>query len=135
MSKFVLEPPKDIYGHIKFFKLIEDSVCYWNVFCEQIDSEGNWGDQIDLLKSRMDEVSSGHLMPYKKFHKLDPPKTDEYEVKTDGGLRVYLLLNSGEYIIMYAGKKNEQTKNLRTFRAIKKRYLAARPDDITRKTT
>ncbi|MEX8548901.1 MAG: hypothetical protein V5804_14990 [Mucilaginibacter sp.] len=134
MSKFVLEPCNDIVGKITFLKIIENTICYWNIFCLRIESEGTWEEQIDLLKSRMDEVSNSALLPHNKFKKLDPPKTDEFEVKT-GNLRAYLILHKSAYIIMYAGKKTDQAKDLRTFRAIKKRYLEATEDDITRKTT
>jgi len=134
MSKFVLEPCNDINGKIVFFKILEDSYCSWNEFCKEIESDATWEDQLDLLKSRMDEVANLKLMPYTKFHKLDPPKTDEYEVKT-ANLRAYLLLDSNGYIIMYAGKKTDQPKDLITFRAIKKRYLNANKNDIERKAT
>jgi hypothetical protein len=133
MSKFVLEPCNDIVGKITFFKIIEDTECYWNDFCKEIEKDGTWDDQLDQLKSRMDEVSNLKIMPYKKFHKLDPPSVDEYEVKTDN-LRAYLLFDNNGYIILYAGKKTDQDKDLRTFRKIRQRYLNAKDNDITRKT-
>ncbi|HSY62428.1 MAG TPA: hypothetical protein VK796_11150, partial [Cytophaga sp.] len=104
----------------------------WNDFCKEIEKDGTWDNQLDQLKSRMDEVSNLNNMPYKKFHKLDPPSVDEYEVKTDN-LRAYLLLDNNGYIILYAGKKADQDKDLRTFRKIRQRYLDAKDNDITRK--
>jgi len=134
MSKFVVEPCNDVNGTIPFFKIIEDSKCYWNEFCIEIEKDGTWENQLDQLKSRMDEISNLKSLPFKKFHKLDPPSIDEYEVKTDN-LRAYLILYKSTYIILYAGKKTNQVKDLKTFKKIRERYLNAKTTDITRKTS
>lgn len=134
MPKFVLEPCNDINGERRFFKLIENTQCQWNEFCILIEKEGTWEEQLDLLKTRMDEVSKNKTLPYKKCHKMDSPDNDSYEFKTDN-LRVYVLLNDNEYIIVHAGKKSNQAKDIVKYRAIKKRYLNANKNDIERKAT
>ncbi|MDO3627118.1 hypothetical protein [Mucilaginibacter sp. BT774] len=138
MSKFVLEPFNDVIGKTKFYKIIEDTVCYWNLFAQRIEKESTWEIQIDKLRSIMNEVSQygndKSKIPGKKFKKLDPPGTDEFEVRTDD-LRAYCILDKNGYIILYAGKNKEQDQDLNTFRGIKKRYLSAKENDITRKTT
>jgi hypothetical protein len=133
MIKFVVEPCNDVVGKVKFSKLIEDTVCYWNIFCLQIEREVTWESQLDQLKSIMNDVSNIRLLPNNKFKKLIPPSTDEYEVKTHD-LRAYLLLDENGYIILYASKKSEQNGAIVTFRSIKKRYLEYK-NYVKRKTT
>jgi len=126
MSKFVLESLNDVNGDVEFFKILEESICYWNEFCKHIENEKNWVDQLDQLKSRMDDVANKKLLPKEKFRKLKG-MDDCYEVKSKN-LRAYLLLDENGYVIMYAGKKTEQTQSLGKFEAIKKRYLKDKED-------
>ena len=132
MSKFALELLNDVNGEIDFFKVLENAVCYWNEFCLEIESKTNWATQLDQLKARMDDVANKKLLPKEKFRKLKA-MDDSYEVKT-ADLRAYLLLDQNGYIIMYAGKKSDQDKEIIKFNAIKERYLTSK-EDVKRKTS
>ncbi|WP_295653683.1 hypothetical protein [uncultured Mucilaginibacter sp.] len=134
MSTFALKEFNDVIGKIKFFKLIENKICYWDEFCKEIEKDTSWEEQLVSIKSRMNDVANLKMLPDSKFKKITPNKeqVDEYEIKTRD-LRVYLIKNEDGNIVILGGKKNSQVSDIRTFRSIKKEYLKLKND--TRKTT
>lgn len=46
MSKLALKEYNNVSGKIKFFKLIEDKICYWDDFCREIQKDANLEDQL-----------------------------------------------------------------------------------------
>ncbi|MES2111365.1 MAG: hypothetical protein V4577_21595 [Bacteroidota bacterium] len=121
MSKFVLEEINDVNGEVEFFKILEDGTCYWNDFCIEIETKTNWGEELDQLKARMDDVSNRLILPKEKFRKYKG-FDDTYEVKTRN-LRAYLLLDENGYVLINASKKSDQEKGINKYKAIITRYL------------
>lgn len=72
----------------------------------------------------MNEVANNRTLPNIKFKDVTPKteKVKEYEFK-DGNLRVYGISKYGGKIKILGGYKNQQKKDYRTFRSLKKQYL------------
>jgi putative component of toxin-antitoxin plasmid stabilization module len=126
MSKFVLKEYNNVLGRIKFFKLIEDKVCYWDDFCREIQKDANLEDQLITVISRMNDIANLRMLPKEKFRDITPEKqtTREYEIKTKD-LRVYFIKDESGNVVLIGGKKNSQPEDIKRFRGIKKAYLNA----------
>lgn len=126
MSKFALRHVPNIKGKTKFYFLIVNGVCQYEEFEEKIIRDGNYEQELDQLQLRFQEVAE-MLRPInkQKFRDITPRKEQvkEYEAKTKN-LRVYLIHqeNKGR-IIVFAGQKNTQKKDIRKFRSLKGQYL------------
>ena len=116
----------NIKGKTKFYFLIVNGVCQYEEFEEKIIRDGNYEQELDQLQLRFQEVAE-MLRPInkQKFRDITPRKEQvkEYEAKTKN-LRVYLIHqeNKGR-IIVFAGQKNTQKKDIRKFRSLKGQYL------------
>lgn len=126
MSKFVLKEYNNVLGRIKFFKLIEDKVCYWDDFCREIQKDANLEDQLITVISRMNDIANLRRLPKEKFRDITPQKqtTREYEIKTKD-LRVYFIKDESGNVVLIGGKKNSQQEDIKRFRGIKKAYLSS----------
>jgi putative component of toxin-antitoxin plasmid stabilization module len=124
MSKFALKEYNNVTGKIKFFKLIEDKICYWDDFCREIQKGSNLEDQLITIISRMNDIANLRILPAKKFKDITPGKETikEYEIKTND-LRVYYIKDNSGNLVIIAGKKNSQPEDIKRFRAIKRAYL------------
>lgn len=124
MSKFALKEYNNVTGKIKFFKLIEDKICYWDDFCREIQKDANLEDQLIAVVSRMNDISNLRTLPKQKFKDITPNKETikEYEIKTKD-LRVYYIKDGSGNLVIIGGKKNSQPEDIKRFRAIKKAYL------------
>ncbi|RKR84838.1 hypothetical protein BDD43_5091 [Mucilaginibacter gracilis] len=124
MSKFALKEYNNVTGKIKFFKLIEDTVCYWDDFCREIQKEANFEDQLITIISRMNDVANLRRLPKEKFRDITPDKEviKEYEIKTKD-LRVYLIKDDVGNIVLIGGKKSSQVSDIKSFRALKRSYF------------
>jgi hypothetical protein len=80
----------------------------------------------------MEFVANGISLPASKFKDITPKKqiVKEYEFKSRH-LRLYAIKTSKGKIVVLCGYKNKQNRDIRTFRSIKKRYLAM---DCSRKS-
>ena len=127
MSKFALKHIPQIKGKVKFYLLITNSECQYEEFEKKIAREGNYESELDQMQSRFQEVAE-MIRPINKtkFRDITPKKEEvkEYEAKTKN-LRVYLIHqeNKGR-VIIFAGQKNTQKKDIRKFRSIKSQYLS-----------
>lgn len=126
MSKFVLKEYNNVLGRIKFFKLIEDKVCYWDEFCREIQKDANLEYQLITVISRMNDIANLRMLPKEKFRDITPGKQTirEYEIKTKD-LRVYLIKDESGNVVLMGGKKNSQPEDIKRFRGIKKAYLSS----------
>ena len=126
MSKFVLKEYNNVLGRIKFFKLIEDKVCYWDEFCREIQKDANLEYQLITVISRMNDIANLRMLPKEKFRDITPGKQTirEYEIKTKD-LRVYLIKDESGNVVLMGGKKNSQPEDIKRFREIKKAYLSS----------
>jgi putative component of toxin-antitoxin plasmid stabilization module len=124
MSKFALKEYNNVIGKIKFFKLIEDKICYWDDFCREIQKDANMEDQLITVISRMNDIANLRTLPKQKFKDITPNKetVKEYEIKTND-LRVYYIKDGSGNLVIVGGKKNSQPEDIKRFRAIKKAYL------------
>ncbi len=125
MLKFALNEIKEIQGKIKVFKLSINGKCEFDEFEELIKKEGNLNTELYTIQARLQEMSDLKSLPFTKFKDITPKKelNKEYEIKT-ANLRVYLFHDktSGR-IIVCAGKKGTQPKDIKHFRKIKKEYF------------
>lgn len=126
MSRFTLKHIPQIKGKTRFYFLTIDGKCQYEKFEEQITQEGSYEHELDQLQLRFQEVAE-MIRPInkEKFRDITPQKekVKEYEAKTKN-LRVYLIHqeNKGR-IIIFAGRKNTQKKDIRKFRSIKNQYI------------
>jgi putative component of toxin-antitoxin plasmid stabilization module len=125
MVRFELKEIEEVNGKIKFFKLIVDGNCEFDDFCKEIEKDGNLKRQLIQVQARMEDVADMKRLPKNKFRDITPKKESikEYEIKTKN-LRIYLFHEefTGKIIVL-AGKKSTQKKDIRRFRKIKKRYF------------
>lgn len=126
MSTFALEKITEIRGKINFFLLKVDGISQFLEFEAQIKQDGNLMSELTTIQVRMQEMAEmRNPMPKTKCRDLTPKgdPVKEYELKTKH-LRVYLIHeeHTGRIVIL-AGKKSTQPKDLKKFRKIKKAYL------------
>jgi hypothetical protein len=123
MSIFVLDEINNVNGSITFYRLIEDGLCYWNEFCLEIEREGNYYEQVFTLTSQMNSKANLKSLPKEKYHDYDTKVkgVSGFEFKTRN-LRAYGIKDELGNIIIFAGKKSNQSKDETTFRSIVKRY-------------
>lgn len=125
MSIFALEEISEVTGKIKFFKLLNDKVCEFDGFWNEIINEGNLISELNTIQTRMQLVSDMKSMPKEKFKDITPngDSIKEYEIKTPN-LRVYLFHEHLKgRIVVCGGKKGSQSSDIKHFRNIKKQYF------------
>ena len=123
MSNFALKNIDAVCGRQKFDKLIIDDKCLLDSFIENL--EDKYLSEMDSMYAYMQWVADSKPLPYAKFHLLDRNKAEgytEYEFKTKH-LRIYAISQFNGKIIILGGYKNNQDKDLITFRSIVKRYI------------
>jgi hypothetical protein len=126
MPIFALQEIEEIKGKIKFFLLTIDGESQYEAFEAQIQAEGNLNRELITVQVRMQEMAEmRHPMPNTKCRDLTPKKdpVKEYELKTKH-LRVYLIHEEHKgRIVILAGKKGTQPKDIKKFRKLKEAYL------------
>ncbi|CAN5174548.1 hypothetical protein BH09BAC6_BH09BAC6_16800 [soil metagenome] len=126
MSKFALKEFNNVNGTITFFKIIEDGFCYWDDFCKSIQRDGTWVEQLDVLVSQMDDKANLKPLSEKKYKEISTGingiKGFEFRTKD---LRAYGIKDAQGNIIIYAGKKSTQPKDIPKLKSIVKRYLTS----------
>lgn len=127
MSKFVLKELNHVNGTITFFKIIEDGVCYWDEFCKGIQRDGTWVEQIAALVSQMDAKANLKPLSEKKYKEISTGIKGiiSFEFRT-WDLRAYGIKDENGNIIILAGKKTTQDKDISQFKSIIKRYLLSK---------
>ena len=122
MSKFGLRRIDAIQGNQTFEKLIVDGDCPFDHFEKNL--EAKYRRSLEKIFFYMNEVANNKPLPHTKFKDVTPKKekVKEYEFK-DGDLRVYGISSYGGKIIILGGYKNQQEKDFRSFRSLKKQYL------------
>ena len=129
MANFTLWEMPEVKGIIGFRKLVIDGFCPYDEFCKLIEGEGNLRKQLIGIAHTMNEVANRRSLPKEKFRDITPEKdlVREYEFKK-GDLRVYAIKDVAGHIVILGGKKNSQKKDIRSFRAIKQRYLQSKKE-------
>ncbi|WP_047451889.1 hypothetical protein [Alistipes sp. ZOR0009] len=125
MNTFALHKIEEIVGRLEVFKLTVDGECEYDSFEREVEAEGSYLSELTTIQVRLQEMAELKSLPDTKFKDITPEKekVKEYEVKTKH-LRVYLLhdVPNGR-VIVCAGKKTSQKKDIKHFREVKKRYL------------
>jgi len=127
MSKFVLHEINNVNGIIKFYRLIDDGVCYWNEFCIKLEAEGTYYDQVFSITAQMNDKANLKSLPKNK-HKSFNTKVkgvSGFEFRTRD-LRAYGISDEDGNVIIFAGKKANQPKDEIQFRSIVKRYIESK---------
>jgi putative component of toxin-antitoxin plasmid stabilization module len=125
MTKFALKSLSSIVGKQEIDLLIENDVCYFEEFEDEIkERHQKYNNELGSLLQILERLSNGESLPNEKFKDITPEKelVKEYEVKTKH-LRIYLIKKTDGKIIVLGGYKNRQKKDIRKFRSIKSRYL------------
>lgn len=123
MSIFALKEIDAVKGKQKFFKLIKNGVCEFDVFEEELESQ--YASEMQKIYILMDKVANLGSLSEKQFRDLTPigEKIKEYEFKTHS-LRVYAIHEVGTgKIIITAGYKKTQKSDMKHFRELKRQYL------------
>lgn len=125
MTKFALKSLSSIVGKQEIDLLIENDICYFEEFEDEIkERHKKYDNELGSLLQTLERLSNGKSLPNEKFKDITPEKelVKEYEIKTRH-LRVYLIKKTDGKIIVLGGYKNRQKKDIRKFRSIKSRYL------------
>lgn len=125
MTKFALKSLSSIIGKQEIDLLIENDVCYFEEFEDEIkERHKKYDNELGSLLQILERLSNGESLPNGKFKDITPEKESvkEYEIKTRH-LRIYLIKKVDGKIIVLGGYKNRQKKDIRKFRSIKSRYL------------
>lgn len=122
---FALIEVKEIVGKLKFYKLLINNTCEFDLFCEQCIKDGNLKSEIIQLQARMQQIADLNTLPIEKYRDITPKKDPikEYEIKTKH-LRAYLFHDKENgRVIVSCGKKTTQKADISSFRKTKKEYF------------
>ncbi|MFO7939300.1 MAG: hypothetical protein R6U66_06075 [Bacteroidales bacterium] len=116
------EEPID--GAQKIEKLLIDNECQFDDFESDVLKHKKYINELGKIYAYIEFAANGSSLPSKKFKDITPAKENvkEYEFKTKN-LRVYAIKTLNGKIVIFGGYKNQQKKDIRKFRSIKKRYL------------
>lgn len=110
---------------IQVFELVRNGKNEFAAFVEDIKREGTHGAELAKAISFVERACSMQRMPKTKWRELHDPALPckLYEAKSNI-IRIYLfhLEHKGRVIVM-AGKKDDQEKDIRRFKRIVKEYL------------
>lgn len=124
MSKFTLKSIEGVDGTQIFAKLLINNECQFDDFESKIRSSNSmYLNELSSIYLYMQRVANlqdgaGH------FKDITPDKeiVKEYEFKTKH-LRVYTVKMKNGKLLVLGGYKNNQKKDLRSFRSIKKQLI------------
>lgn len=124
MPNFALINIDTINGKQVFEKLVVDDVCPFDEFERSIESNKKYYNELGSIYNYMEQLANGASLPETKFKDITPRKetVKEYEFKSRN-LRVYAIKKENGKIIIFAGKKNNQKKDLKRFRSLKSQFL------------
>lgn len=115
---------KERFGKIRIQKLVINGTCQFDEFIIEIEQDGNLTEQIGKIHAIFEQYSNMNTLPDKKFKKLKlknfKPEISStaYEVKTKD-LRIYFAhIEKSDSVIVVAGKKTSQKKDLKSFCSI-----------------
>jgi len=124
MHSFALYKLDVVQGKQTFYYIEVDGNSEFINFCNEIKGNRQYKSELLSLFARMNSIANLESLPKTKFRNISPDKelVKEYEFKTKN-LRAYAIKNTNGKIIICAGFKTSQEKDLRHFRNIKKKYL------------
>jgi hypothetical protein len=126
MPKFALKKIEAVVGKQQFFELLVDDVSQYKQFMAEISDNPQYVSEVKTILTYMNLVAELRVfLPKTKFRDITPSKDKikEYEFKSDH-LRVYAFhLEMTGKIVAYWGYKNNQDKDIKKFRSIKKLFI------------
>lgn len=125
MSKYSLNKIEGIEGKQNIYKLHIDESCMFDEFEEEIESKGQYEEELYAIYSLMEDVADNKLLPKEKFRDITISKKEkfkEYEFKSKH-LRVYAIKAPDGKVVIMGGYKNRQKKDIKKFRSIKDKYI------------
>ena len=125
MPKFTFEKIKAIgIGKFKILQLAIDGVKQLDEFTLEIKGT-SYEEEYEMLLAWMDHYTKTGEIAFNKLKDLKKNKKDkikEFEFKTTN-LRLYAIQGDKGKIIILCGYKKDQTKNLNSFRTLKKQIF------------
>jgi len=124
MTKFAFKKVEEINCFQDIVKLEIDGSCYFDQFQEEIyRSKSQYVSELGMVLQYIERDGNGQRVADKK-RDITPGKArvKEYEYRTKH-LRVYAIRRKGGKIIILGGYKNEQKRDIRKFRQIKKQWI------------
>lgn len=138
MYTFALNKIEVVYGKSKFYALIENNKCQYDIFCSKVTKDGNLVDELDKVIKIIERLSSNQEVSRKWVKPLKKSKGDkiiDYEIRTDN-LRFYYIHDMDKnYTIVLGGYKKNQPSDIEKMRKIKKRYLDWRKNETQRRNS
>jgi len=127
MSKYKLITIVELSGINLIQKLEVNGKCNFDEFYKGIVNEGTYVEELDTIQLYLSKLGQNEDIPAKKFKELKGRKGSDnikdYELIT-GNLRVYCCKGSNrDKIIILAGKKSNQKKDIPKFRKIKLDFI------------
>jgi hypothetical protein len=126
MSTFAVEKIEAIKGKQTFYKLLVNGEAPIDDFEKNLESI--YEMEMDSIYLYMEKVANLQSLPKSKFRELKGVtgkynKYKEYEFKSKH-LRIYAMHHpdSGKIVVM-GGYKNNQERDIKSFRSMKQRYL------------
>jgi len=123
MSKFVLHKISAIKGIQEFSQLEINGEKQLDKFESELN-DTTYASEFKQILVYMEYLANNNPLPKTKFRELkgNKDKIKEYEFKSKH-LRLYAIAQPGGKIVILGGFKNDQSKDIARFRAVKKQYL------------
>ncbi len=126
MQYYGLKEVREVSGINKIYKLLINGKCEFDLFIEQIKKEGSYINELDQIQAHLEDLGNNRPVPHNKFKELYRDKKDnikDFELRTNH-LRVYVIKEKQrDKLIILAGKKTTQVKDIKRMRKIKKDYI------------
>jgi hypothetical protein len=121
--KFALADFDEIKCQLRWFKLIIDNKCSFDLFCEEIEKEGNLRTQLKRVMMLMEQFGNGLKLPQTKLKLIGRSnRINLFEIKTHD-LRIYFIRDNTGAIVMLGGKKSTQKHDINRFRNLAIEYI------------
>lgn len=125
MHIFALKKIEQVKGKIDFYKLEIDGKCEFENFCESVEGKEE-EKSLRSIYAIMDSVANLKYIPKTKYRELKgrkkSDKIKDFEIKKDD-IRVYLFKAEEGHIVVTAGYKKDQKKEISRLRRIKSEYI------------
>ena len=123
MHKYKLVTIEEVSGVNLIQKLEINGKCQFDKFYDEIKNDGTYKAELDVIQAYLSKLGQNEDIPPKKFKELKGRKNNDnikdYELITYN-LRVYCIKGEKKNkIIIIAGKKTNQKKDIKNLRKIK----------------
>ena len=116
---------KEIEGDIPIYSLVIDNKSVYENFEKEVKEEGSFVSELHTIQTRLMAIANRQILPSTKYRAIKGDKSvyKGYEIKTKH-YRVYLFhVRETGKIIVYAGKKTNQTNDITHFLNLKQQFI------------